>query len=433
MADETGGAAKTPVPHWSCVDGHPVAREGQGLVDAVATAGMDTSDAFVGLECVDTGARFDPDTARHPEGGLLDPVYDFDGLDLSPEALRTCLAKEGRATELLPFEPVLSMGEGGTPLVDCPALADELGVRRVLLKDEGANPTGTVDDRGFALAVTAAARHGATDVALAGTGNDAQSAAAYAARAGLDAHAFVPSRAAFVNKAMINVHGGDMTVVPGRLPDARDAARDALADQGPDSEDHWYSLDAFVTPYRHEGSKTLGYELLADLDFDPPDHVVYPFDGTGGFYGTYKAMEELRELGLVDDLPAFHAAQAEGCAPLVRAYEDGHDDVEPWDGPDTIGGTLEDPVPPGARLALDTIRSSGGRAVAASDPDILESAVAIASNEGVEAGVSTGAAAAAAWVLADEFDAADTVVLVNTTAGSKDADVLRSHLMGQGV
>jgi len=397
---------------------------------------METTAAFRGLRCTDCGERFDAAEAPHrcPAcDGILDPEYAYGEVDLSREPL-DARPFEGmwRYEELLPFERdvAVTMGEGATPVVECPRLADEMGVERVLVKDEGHNPTGTFKDRGATAAVTAAVGHGATDIAQTTAGNAGQAAAAYAARAGLDAHVFVPSRAGFVNKAMINVHGADMTVVEGRIDDAGAAFEDALGDN-----DDWYPTQTFVTPYRHEGKKTMYYELVEQLDWTVPDAVVYPTGGGVGLVGMYKGAREFREVGLVEETPAFYAAQSEGCSPVVRAFEAGRDRHEPWDVPDTICGGIEIPDPGASHLVLEALRESGGGAVATSDEDILDAAVTVAGNEGIEMGVTSAAAASGAWALAQNgaFDPGDTVVLVNTGAGNKDADVLRSHLMGKGV
>jgi len=396
---------------------------------------METTPAFAGLACTACGERFDASavTGRCPDcGEILDPTYDYDAVDLD----RATLADRPfdglwRYEELLPFtrEAAVTMGEGGTPLVPCPTLADELGVGEVYIKDEGHNPTGSFKDRGQTVAVTAAAQHGATDVSLATAGNAGQAAAAYAARAGLDSHVFVPARASFVNKATINVHGGDMHVVEGRIGDAGAAYEDAMA------EESWHSVQTFVTPYRHEGKKTMLYEVVEQLDWTVPDRIVYPTGGGVGLVGMHKGATELRDLGLTDALPAMYAAQAEGCAPIVEAFEEGLERHEPWDVPDTICGGIEIPDPGASEWILDCLRESDGGAVATSDEDVLDSAVTVAQHEGLEMGVTCAAAASGAWALAreGEFDEDDTVVLLNTATGNKDADVVRSHLMGKGI
>jgi threonine synthase len=397
---------------------------------------METTEAFVGLECFDCGEQFDAAEATHrcPDcGGILDPTYDYDAISLSRADLEARpYDSMWRYEELLPFprSAATTMGEGATPLVECPTLAAELGVGRVLIKDEGANPTGTFKDRGQTVAVTAAVQHGASDVALASAGNAGQAAAAYAARAGLGSHVFLPSRAGFTNKAMVNVHGGDMTVVEGRIGDAGAAYEDALA-----AHDDWYPVQTFVTPYRHEGKKTMFYEIAEAEGWEVPDHVVYPTGGGVGLVGMYKAAGELRDLGLTDGVPGFYAAQSEGCAPIVAALEADREVHEVWETPDTICGGIEIPDPGASPAILDAVRKSDGGAVATTDEAILDSAVTVASHEGIEMGATAAAAASGAWELSRRgaFETDDTVVLVNTGTANKDADVLRSYLMGTGV
>lgn len=396
---------------------------------------MATTDAFAGLECVDCGAIVDAaESHRCPDcGGSLDPTYDYDAIDLDRETLAARpFDSQWRYAELLPFdrESAVTTNEGATPLVDCPELADELGVERVYIKDEGRNPTGSSTDRGASVAVTAATRDGATDVALPSPGNSGQAVAAYAARAGLDSHAYLPSRSGFTNKAMVNVHGGDMNVVGGRYGDAAGAFEEGL-----DEHDDWYSLRAVDTPYRHEGAKTMAYEIAEQLEWEVPDVIAYPTGAGTGLVGLAKGARELRELDLLDELPALYAAQASGCAPIVEAFDDDRAEHEPVEHPDTICGELEIPDPAASPRVLDAIRETGGGAVATDDPDILESAVQVAKSTGLELIPSAAAAASGVWELAErgEFDGDETVVIVNTGSGNKEADVLRSHLMSQGV
>jgi threonine synthase len=396
---------------------------------------MKTTAAFAGLVCTDCENRFDAEEATHqcPDcSGILDPTYEYDRIDLGREDFET-RPFDGmwRYEELLPVprEAAVTIDEGTTPLVECPALADELGVERVVVKDEGRNPTGSFKDRGHALAVSAAHEHGASDVALASAGNAGQAAAAYAARTGLDSHVFVPSRANFVNKAMINIHGGDMTVVEGRFADAAAACADAMEDED------WYSTSSFTTPYRHEGKKTMLYEIVEQLDWDVPDRIVYPTGGGVGLVGMHKGAKEFQKLGLTDELPAMYAAQSSGCAPVVEAWNAGDERHDTWENPDTICGGIEIPDPGASPLILDALDESDGGAVATPDDNILDSAITVAQHTGLEMGATCAAAASGAWELAEqgEFDADDTVVLLNTATGNKEDDILRSHLMGQGV
>ncbi|MWV65171.1 pyridoxal-phosphate dependent enzyme [Halorubrum sp. JWXQ-INN 858] len=419
---------------------------------------METTETFRGLESRASGRVHETaDPHEVPDGGrYLDPTYDYDAVDadalLAPpsagERGNTAATASAGATgspptpgrgqwrfdALLPFpaDAAISAGEGATPLVPTERLADELDVAAVYVKDEARNPTGTVLDRGLSVAVTAVAGAAAAGrdvepLVCASPGNAGQSMAAYAGRADLRSYAFVPSRCAFSNKAMTNVHGGEMRVVGGRYPEAAAAVDEQLATD-------YTSLDEFTTPYRHDGIKTLAFELVADLG-EAPDVVVVPTGSGEVLAGVYKGFTELDRLGAIAEMPRLVAAQPEGCAPIAAAVERGLDEPEPWSTPDTICGELEIPDPAGGVPAVEAVRESGGTAVTATDDAILASAVAVAQNEVLEMGTAGGAAPAGAWTAAEEgfFDGDETVVLLNTEAGLKTPDVLRSHLMGKGI
>ncbi|MEF8812346.1 MAG: pyridoxal-phosphate dependent enzyme [Halovenus sp.] len=393
---------------------------------------METTAAFAGFRCMDCGASVDPDTTGScPDcTGPLEPTYDADALaDAIPTALDAA-RDPGLAgyAPVLPFpaDSLVTAGEGATPVLACPSLGAQLGVDRVLVKDEGRNGTGGVADRAMALAVAGARAHGADDVALPTTGNGGQAAAAYASRAGLDSHSFAPSRMPFANKAMINVHGGDMQIVGGRYADAAGAFADAI-------EEDWYSLAPFDTPYRHEGLKTLAYELVADCG-GAPDAVVYPTAHGIGPVGLHRGFRELAAAGQIDSVPRLYAAQARGCAPVANAWANGGATHDPVEHPDTICGALEVPDPDGGPFVLDALAATGGGAVATDDEALLEAAVDL-SGTGVATSATGGAAVSGATALADDGAFADdeTVVLVNTATANREADILRSHLMSKGV
>jgi threonine synthase len=393
---------------------------------------METTAAFTGFRCTDCGTHHDADANRCPDcGGHLDATYDHGELAIAREHLEPDTSAGLAAyDDLLPVdgETLVTAGECGTPLLACPDLADELGVGAVYVKDEGASTTGAALDRGMALAVTAAREHGATDVALPSMGNGGQAAAAYAARAGLDSHSFVPSRTPFVNKAMVNVHGGDMSVVGGRFADAAEAFDGAM------DEEDWHSVAPFENPYRHEGMKTLAYEIAAQLDWEAPDAVVHPTGHGAGIVGLRKGFRELDRHDLLADETRLYAAQAAGCAPYATAWESGNEVPDPVDHPDTIVGPLEIPDPAGGERVIDALEATDGAAVATGDQGILEGAVSLA-EAGVTMGASGGAALSGAQVLAEQgaLDGDDVVVLVNPTTGNKEADILRSHLMSKGI
>jgi threonine synthase len=387
---------------------------------------------FEGFRCTDCGSTtVDDGATRCPDcGGTLDAEYDLSA-DLSRETFAT-RAGGWKHRELLPFVPE-GIGEGATPLVEAPRLADELDVGRVLIKNEAHNPTGTVVDRGLALVAEAAARAEADTLALPTTGDGGQSAAAYAARAGLLSRSFVPSRANFINKAMINVHGGDMRVVEGRFDDARAVYEEERESMPAADEESWFPAAPFASPFRHEGAKPIYYEIAETLGWSAPDAVVAPVGHGATIAGLWKGAREFDSLGLVDGTPRLYAAQPDGCAPIVEAIQSG-DDPEPWEVPDTIVGSLEIPDPAGGLPAVEAVRASGGTGVAVDDQDLMDSAATVAQHEGLEVSVACGAATAGAWDLADDaFGSGDTVVVVNTATGNKDADVVRSRLMSQGI
>jgi len=397
---------------------------------------MEQTPAFDGLVCPDCGTRPEPGAAQQcPDcDGRLQARYDYEAV--SPTDLFEDSQQSGegqwRFNALLPFErsTAITAAEGATPLVETERLAEELGVESVSIKDEGRNPTGTVYDRGMSLAVTAISGHDDPSelepLALASTGNSGQSAAAYVGRLGLRSYSFVPSRSAFSNKAMINVHGGQMRVVGGRYGDAASAVDEQLATD-------YYSLQEFVTPYRHEGAKTLAFELYDDLG-ELPDVVFVPTSTGEIITGLGKGFEELTKIGLTDETPTIVAVQPTSCAPIAAAVDRGLDAPEPWAHPDTIIGELEVADPVGGKQAVETLRRLDGTALTVDDSDSLGAATTIAHNEIIEMGPSGGAAAAGAWQWAEDGNVGgdETVVILNTDSGVKAPDILRSHLMGQG-
>jgi threonine synthase len=390
---------------------------------------METNDAVAGLRCPACDAAVGIERGGWcPDcGGALDVALETGPADR--DAFAGGVWGLARYEAVLPFPATktVSTGAGGTPLIACPDLAADFGVASLHVKDEGQNPTGSVADRGAALAVTAAREQGATDVALPSMGNTAQAVAASAARVGLASHSFVPSRTPFVNKAMINVHGGDMTVVGGRFADAAAAFQDAL--QTAD----WHPVDPFTSPFRHEGATTAAYELIEQRDWAVPDAVVVPTGHGTTLVGLALGFERLRAWGLVTDTPEVYAAQAAGCAPIAEAWAAGEASHSPVEAPDTICGPLEIPDPAGGERVLHALADSGGGAVAAEDEALLAGAVALA-EAGVTAGVSAGAGLAGAELLVESgaLGPDDEVVLLNPTSGTKEADLLRSHLMSRG-
>lgn len=326
----------------------------------------------------------------------------------------------------LPFErEPITLGEGFTPLHRLPALASSIGVRELLVKDEAPNPTGSFKARGLCLAVNLALVYGARTVALPSAGNAGGALAAYAARAGLEAHVFVPEDCprAFVLEAQ--ALGAHVTLVPGFITDAARKLREVA---GRD----WFDLSTLREPFRVEGKKTLGYELAEQLDWSLPDVIVYPTGGGTGLVGMAKAFDELGALGFLDSpaRPRLMSVQMEGCAPLPRAFESGAMDAAPWEDPNTLAAGLRVPAAVGDRWMLAEIRRSRGTALAVSEEEMLDDTLVLSKALGILAAPEGGAALAGLRRLVARglVGAADRVVVYNTGSGLKYLEAIEAAL-----
>jgi threonine synthase len=383
------------------------------------------------IECRSCGETYDLSLTAFPCGncgGILDPQYDYDALDVGPEDWADRSGSMWKYRELLPVRDggdIVSMGEGTTPLVDYPRLADGMDVGRLLLKDEGQNPTNTFKDRGQAAAISMASQQGIGTVALPSAGNAGQSASAYAARAGMDCHVFLNHQAGAVKKALVRAHGASLHLCEGKIDDAGAAFRAARDEHG------WYSVATFETPYRHEGKKTMGFEVFEAFDWSTPDHIVYPTGGGVGLVGIWKAYRELREVGWLDgDPPALHVAQTTGVAPVVEAIQEGRREHAPWEDPETIARGVEIPDPGASPWMLEAVFEFGGEGVAVSDEEAYEAVLDAARQGGVEMCVTAAVALAGAKKLAAEgtFGPDDDVVVINTGGGCKTAGKIGEYV-----
>lgn len=379
------------------------------------------------LICRDCGNKHDLDTDQFPCsncGGILDTEYDLQELSVTKSDWERRSDTIWKYRELLPIqsrENIVSMGEGGTPLVDCPNLGKSLDIGSLRVKDEGQNPTNTFKDRGLSVAVSAANEQGVPTVALPSAGNAGQSASAYAARAGLECNVFLNRQAGDLKKQLVRAHGANLHLSEGKIGEAGSAFTTERAEHG------WYTVATFQTPFRHEGKKTMGFEVYEDLGWTTPDHIVYPTGGGVGLVGLWKAYEQLATLGWLDgEPPAIHAAQTEGCAPIVRAIENGDDRHTPWADPETIAKGVEIPDPGASPWILDIVDRSGGTGAAVSDQATIDAALEIASSDGVEMCITAAVALAGAFELERKgvFGDSDEVVVINTGAGCKTADLL---------
>ena len=331
-----------------------------------------------------------------------------------------------RYRELMPIfdaETPVSLGEGFTPLVHARRLGKALGLSRLFIKDESLNPTNSFKARGLSAAITRAKYLGAHTIALPTAGNAGNAAAAYAAAAGLRCEVFIPSDAKrpFIDECRL--YGAQVTLVEGLITDAGRMAAERGKPLG------WYDVSTLKEPYRVEGKKTMGFELAEQLGWTYPDWIVYPTGGGTGMVGMWKAFDELEAIGWMSPgrRPRMVTVQAAGCAPIVRAYEQGLETSEPWLGAHTVADGLRVPKAIGDFLVLRAIRESSGTAVAVEDEAMVEAMIAIGSHEGISAAPEGGAALVAIRRLAEEgrIGAADTVVLFNTGGALKYLDVLR--------
>ncbi len=318
----------------------------------------------------------------------------------------------------------MSLGEAVTPLMEAPTLGEKFDLHRVLLKDEGLLPTGTFKARGAAVGVTRARELGASTIVLPTAGNAGSAWAAYGARAGLGVVVVMPSDTPQVIRRECVAYGARVYCVDGSIADAGRVVRDAVSEYG------WYDAGTLREPYRIEGKKTMGFELAEQNDWRVPDVVIYPTGGGVGLIGMWKAFEELAAIGWVEPkTPRFVAVQAEGCAPIVDAFERGAEESEPWPDPRTIAAGLRVPKALGDFLVLRALRESGGAAVRVSDQAILETMGLVAAHEGVLVCPEGAAAIAAAYKLRLEgwLDQHDDVVILNTGSGLKYADLLQGE------
>jgi threonine synthase len=322
--------------------------------------------------------------------------------------------------ELLPVydqSNMLSLGEGDTPLLAASHLGAELGLMHLYVKEEGQNPTGSFKARGLAAAVSKAKELGIRKVIIPTAGNAGGAMAAYAARGGMDACIYMPEDTPQANVVECRITGATVILVEGLISDAARLAGARAREEG------WFDVSTFKEPYRTEGKKIMGYELAEAFRWELPDVIIYPTGGGTGLVGMWKAFYELEALGWMKDKarPRMVVVQAEGCAPVVKAFESGAETCEFWMGAQTIASGLRVPKSFADRLILNALRESHGTAVAVSDQSILAAQRRLAALEGIFA-APEGAATLAAldrlkqigWVHSGE-----RIVLFNTGSGLK--------------
>jgi threonine synthase len=339
--------------------------------------------------------------------------------EISPE---TFLSREGtlwRYRELLPVvreDAVVSLGEGWTPLIRVSVLGNEVGIRNLYVKEEGYNPTGSFKARGLCMAVSKAKELGITEVAMPSAGNAGGALAAYAAKAGMKAHVFVPKDTPEVNIREVTLFGGEINLVDGVISDAGKRMNEMNSDK------RWFDMSTMKEPYRLEGKKTMGYELAEQFQWKLPDVILYPTGGGTGLIGMWKAFDEMERLGWISGKrPKMVSVQTEGCAPVVKAFKEGKKSAEFWNNATTRASGLRVPKAFADKMILRALYESGGTAIAVSDEHIMEEMLRTAKSEGIFLCPEGAAAVAAMRTLKEEnfISGTDTVVVFNTGTGYK--------------
>lgn len=380
------------------------------------------------LRCTACSAEFDAETLRtvcSKCGKVLFANYDLAAIKkgIEPDAFRDREWTLWRYRELLPVHDaanVVTLGEGMTPLIPVArGVAAKLGFRggRLRIKDEGMNPTGSFKARGMAVAISRARELGVNEVALPSAGNAGAAAAAYASAAGMKAHVAVPRDVPPVNLTEMYVSGADVILVDGLIDEAGRVIHQKATEKG------WFEVATLKEPYRQEGKKTLGIELAEQGGWGEhclPDVLIFPTGGGTGVVGMAKAFDQLEELGWIGAArPKIVVVQAEGCAPLVRAFDQGSEHAVPWQNASTIAAGIRVPSAIGDYLVLRAVRDTGGTAIAVNDDQIRAAQAEMATSTGVY----TGPEGAATWaalqqLLHDGFlEGTEDVVLFSTSVG----------------
>jgi threonine synthase len=377
------------------------------------------------LECTRCGEHYPPDrpqTVCPKDAGILYARYDLAAIKKNLSAARLA----GRAPTMWRYDAVLpdanpvSLGEGFTPMLPSREYPN------VYIKDEGLNPTGSFKARGLSAAVTMARHFALKKLAIPSAGNAAGALAAYAAAAGLEAHIFMPKDVPAASRIECDYYGAQVTLVDGLISDcARKVAE--LKDSESWKKDAWFDVSTTKEPYRVEGKKTMGYEVAEQLGWKIPQGIIYPTGGGVGLLGMWKAFEEMEALGWIGpERPRMIVVQSAGCAPIVKAWDEGKPASEAWPNAATLASGLRVPKPYGDYLILDILKKSKGTAVTATDEEILEATRHWSKTEGIFA-APEGAASLVAYRklrATGFFQPEDTVVLFNTGTGLKYLDVL---------
>jgi threonine synthase len=385
-------------------------------------------DQVRGLKCVLCGAEYEPDEVlyvcpKHGDEGIVDVIYDYD-------LIATRLTKEGLANNhdysIWRYAPLLTVEDdsprpplqiGWTPLYHAKRLGEKLGLPHLYLKDDGRNPTASFKDRASAVGVVKALELGYETITCASTGNAASSLAGLAASVGLESVIFVPERAPQAKVAQLLIFGARVIMIKGTYDQAFDLCLEAT------KEYPWYSRNTAYNPYLSEGKKTAALELCEQLDWKAPDRIIVSVGDGCIIGGLWKGLKDLLALGFIDRLPQLVGVQAEGSAPLVRAWEEGSEEIVPLV-PDTLADSISVGQPRDRVKALRAVRETGGQYVAVSDEEILEAMRSLGREAAVfaEPAGATGFAGLTKMAARGEIDPQERIVVLVTGNGLKDVD-----------
>ena len=381
------------------------------------------------LQCIDCNQKYDPNETVYKCrkcGDLLEVSYDYDLIAerLRPGLWRRLPLSVWKYKDLLPIKDkskIVSLNEGGTGLLSCRRLAEELGLKILYVKNEGENPTGSFKDRGMTVGVSRALELNVKTVCCASTGNTSASLAAYAARAGLRCVVLVPSgKIAYGKIVQAMACGAEIVQVKGNFDQALSLAR-ALSER----HREFYLLNS-INPYRLEGQKTLAFEVCDQLGGRAPDVVVLPVGNAGNISALWKGFKEFHMLGIINELPRMIGMQAEGASPIARAVKEGRDTISPVEKPETVATAIRIGSPVSWKKALRAIKESRGTAEIVTDREILEAQKLLARKEGifVEPASASSIAGLKKMIESGVIDKDESVVCVATGHGLKDPDII---------